>query len=162
MRNLLRLFAACTVIAPLATFAASTTNDLTVTATVTASCAVNAAAINFPTYDPIADSGRTAQTNLEIICTKGHPATITLDDGLNFDAAAGRRMKSGPNFIAYELFQDAGATTRFGIGAGEEYAYVGQGKTADNTSVTVYAVIDPNQDANAGTYSDSVVINIAF
>jgi spore coat protein U-like protein len=125
------------------------------------SCAVSAATIDFPSYDPIADAGRTASTSLSIVCTKNHSATIGLSDGANFDAAAGRRMVSGTNFLAYELYQDASYSDRFGSAVGERLVYLGKGKVADS-SVVVYAVIGAGQDTAAGTYTDSVVIDIAF
>lgn len=166
MRHLSRLFLACTVIAPLATLAADATNNLSVTASVKASCAVDAASINFGAYDPIADSGRTSQTNLKITCTKGHPATISLSNGANYTAATGRQMADGNgNFVAYDLYQGGfpgAGGTRFGTAAGETLAYVGAGKTQDTSSVTVYAAIGSGQDAAAGTYTDTVTININY
>jgi spore coat protein U-like protein len=163
MRNLLRLFAVCTAIAPLATFAGTVNGNLTVSATVKASCAVSAATINFPDYDPVADTGLAASTPLTITCTKGKGATIGLSDGGNFDTTAGRRMKDGTtNYVAYELFKEAAATNRFGSVGGERLGYTGQGKVADGSTVTVHAVIAAGQDAAAGSYTDSVLIDINF
>lgn len=164
MRNLFRLFVACSVIAPLAAGAATTNGTLALTAKVQASCSVAAAAIDFPIYDPIADSGRTAQTNLSIVCTKNHSATIGLDDGGNFTAATGRAMigGTGADLLKYELYQDAAMSKRFGSSGIERLGYVGKGKTAD-TSVVVYAqIVSGQNDTPAGSYADSVVIDIAF
>jgi spore coat protein U-like protein len=164
MRNLLRLFAVCTAIAPLATFAETVNGNLTVSATVKASCAVSAAAINFGAYDPIADTGRTNDAALTITCTKGKTATIGLSNGANPDAVAGRRMKdAGSKYIAYDLYKVAAAAPgdRFGSVGTERLDYTGVGKAADST-VRVYGVITAGQDAAAGTYSDSVVVDIDF
>jgi spore coat protein U-like protein len=167
MRNVARLFLACTVLAPLGALAAITAPvDLAVTASVKASCSVNAASINFPAYDPIADdsASRSAQTDLSITCTKGHGANIALGIGANHDGTS-RRMKNvlSADFIAYGLYQDATMTIPWGSTIGTDTAsYVGKGKTADTTSVTVYAMIGAGQDAVAGDYADTVTITINY
>jgi spore coat protein U-like protein len=165
MRNLLRLFAVCTAIAPLAAFAQlAASENLTVTATVKATCAVSTAPITFSDYDPIADSGRTNDAALTITCTKGKEATIGLSNGGNFDATAGRRMKdAGSNYIAYDLFKTSAAAPgdRFGSVGAERVGYTGVGKAPDST-VRVYGVIAAGQDAADGTYTDTIVVDITF
>src|SRR3989442_9907741 len=93
-------------------FAGNVSNNLAVSATVSNNCTVSAATLPFGSYDPVgaqAAADLAAQQALTIKCTKGTAATsIDLDPGAN--NSSGRRMKSGSNFLNYELYKEVGHT----------------------------------------------------
>jgi spore coat protein U-like protein len=162
-------FAAIAVLGLLATgvaFATTATSTMSVTATVSDNCVITAGTLAFGSYDPIvanASSPLPGSTSLNVTCTSGANATVTLGQGSNADtdstdAAPDRRMKAGSNYLKYSLTQDGGSTT-WGNTSGTGEAYPGIG-TAQ--ALTVYGSVAAGQNVPSGSYSDSVVATITF
>ncbi|MDW8340999.1 MAG: spore coat U domain-containing protein, partial [Geminicoccaceae bacterium] len=90
-------------------------------------------------------------------CPAGN-LTIELDNGLNAQGTQ-RRMRSGNNYLSYELYKTNARTARWGTGSeGLTYSILVGG----NGSVPVYGRILPNQLVPAGTYTDTVTITFRF
>ena len=152
-----------------AAFAGSATNNLTVQATVVANCTVSAATLSFGNYDPLVTHAATdldVSQALSIKCTKGTAATsIDLDNGSNY--SGGRRMKTGSNYLSYELYKNSGRTSVWSTGATNGVVPdTSTSKNSDLTvggaALTVYGRVPQNQDVSSGSYSDTVVITINF
>jgi spore coat protein U-like protein len=97
-----------------ATSAATATANLSVTATVTTNCTITTSAVAFGSYDPIvthASANLDQNGSVTITCTKGAATTIALDLGNNASGSVRRMKDSGTNYMAYELYQEAGRTT---------------------------------------------------
>ncbi len=66
----------------------------------------------FGAYDPLVVND-TANLDVDgaftLQCTKGTPATLSLNDGDNFSGV--RRMASGANYLNYNLYTTAGRGT---------------------------------------------------
>lgn len=144
-------------------YAGSASAVMNVTATVTNSCTISAATLAFGNYDPTSASAVTGSSNLQVTCTLGSIATISLDQGAQ--SAAGstataplRQMAYGANRLAYSLYQDATRLIPWGAGLASE-AYAGLGVS---TNVTVYGSIPAQQVVQAGNYTDVVTATIAF
>jgi spore coat protein U-like protein len=153
-----------------AAFADTDTASLTVSATVQNACAISAGTLDFGTLtlgvnaglgtvtaaNHDADSGAT----ISIVCTNGASAAITADLGLQPTGSV-RKMISGSDLLAYELYTTAGRTTVLDATTGS-IPYTGTG--AATTDKAVYGRIAGAQlgAAKAGSYSDTVAMLITY
>lgn len=170
-RRLPRLLAACAATAlaltSLPALSATETDNLEVSASVTANCTIVAAALAFGAYDPVVahkNAPLTGQANITVACTDGADATIRLGQGANADAGSSdaaplRRMVSGGNHLSYSLFSDAPRTAVWGATAETDVDYVGTGVEAN---LVVYGSIAADQNVPEGAYADTVVATIEF
>jgi Uncharacterized secreted protein len=170
MRNVLLTtsLVACTLLAASGEATAATaTSNLLVTATVTASCSIDASAgLAFGAYDPVA-ANKTADLDAEgtisTTCTNGATATVTLGQGANADAASTdatplRRMLGGTaDYLSYEVFTDNGRGTTWDNTTGLDVT--GTGAAVDTT---VYGRIPAGQNVPAHAYNDTVLATITF
>ncbi|VVN20020.1 hypothetical protein PS664_04252 [Pseudomonas fluorescens] len=142
---------------------------LTVSMTVTNDCQITAPNISFGSAPVI--SGFTAVTGqtVNIACTKGSAYTVGLSDGQNPLSVGGRRrMISGSNYLAYDIFKSAG-TTRWGsVGAARRASStaevnpgngLGTGSQVFNYNARIYT---DQTTPPAGTYLDNVVLDVGF
>ena len=148
---------------------ATATANLTVQMTITASCTISAATLNFGTLPGTAVSGAAtnAATNVSVTCTNGSPYSIGLDNGANASGSQ-RRMKSGTNFLNYNLYTDVGLTHAWTTAAGSttctsaNSCYLGTGNGSAQT-VTVYGQLPAVGSAPPpGTYTDTVTMTITY
>ena len=145
--------------------------NLNVSATVAASClVVGPNTMNFGAYDP-ADTNLTANLDVDgainIRCTKGTLAHVQLGQG-NFSATGStcaaplRQMTDGGvERLAYGLYTNAGRSTIWGCDPANERTFTSVASNAAFT-MTVNGRIPPGQNVAAGSYSDTVVINVSF
>ncbi|AZF06125.1 spore coat U domain-containing protein [Pseudomonas sp. R5-89-07] len=147
----------------------SGTASLTVSMNVTNDCQITAPNISFGSAPVV--SGFTAVTGqtLNIACTKGSAYTVGLSDGQNPVSVGGRRrMISGANYLAYDIFKSAG-TTRWGsVGAARRASStaevnpgngLGTGSQVYNYNARIYT---DQPTPPAGTYLDNVVLDVGF
>ena len=147
--------------------AATATNNLSVTATVAASCIITTNAVAFGAYDPIV-ANKTANLDstgtVTVTCTNGSVNTITLGQGANAtvgstDALPLRQMAATTNRLSYQLYTDAARLVVWGNTVGAGIARTGNG-VAD--PLTVYGNVTAGQNVPAGSYSDTVVATVTF
>ena len=151
-------------------FAATATTTFTVTAAVSANCTISAAAIVFPSYDPVVANATTAATttgSVTITCTKGSGPTIGLNAGANGGAVAGvtRAMANGTNHLGYELFQPAAAPGNGGVWSdigGANPLNAGVSPSKASRSFTIQAQIPAGQDVAVGSYSDTITATVNY
>ena len=147
----------------------SGTASLTVSMTVTNDCQITAPNISFGSAPVV--SGFTAVTGqtINIACTKGSAYTVGLSDGQNPVSVGGRRrMISGTNYLAYDIFKSAG-TTRWGsVGAARRASStaevnpgngLGTGSQVYNYNARIYT---DQTTPPGGTYIDNVVLDVGF
>lgn len=132
---------------------------LTITLVVSNDCTITAPSVNFGSA-PLVSGFPTVAQNLSLLCTKGMTYTVGLSAGNN--AAGGRRqMASGAQRLAYDIFK------------GDATVWGSTGSTradgpapADGTTVQTIpytARIYTNQTTPAaGSYTDSVVVDVSF
>lgn len=144
--------------------AATATANLAVSATVTNNCTISTAALAFGSYDPVVANASTALDGtgtVSIACTKGTSATIGLGLGSNASGST-RRMNDGSgNYLTYEMYQNAGRTTLWG-NSGADLNSPAAAPSKAPRDFTVYGRVASNQDATAGSYTDTVVATVNF
>lgn len=138
-------------------------DDVAVDARVLNKCLIRTATLNFGDYDPV-EANATAHLDvagsIEIACTRGHSAWITLSPGDNHSGSS-RRLKSGTgNFLNYDLYSTApgGAVwpaTGQGVSTG-----ISEGKAWK--ALSVFARVPGAQDVAGGAYQDTVMATIQF
>ena len=152
--------------------AATDTANMTVTATVENTCSIGPGAIAFgsalklavtagagttgTTNDVDADSG----TSVEVVCTNGASATITGNLGANAGAGTVRKMLSGTDLLAYQLYTSSARTTALDTTTGS-IAHTG---TGSNSNVTIFGRIAGSALAAAkkGSYTDTVALLVNY
>ncbi len=151
------------MLVPSAAFAAgSDTDSLEVTATVLASCEVNATDLIFGNYDPVAATHVEAQTSLSVTCTNGTPyhVGLSLGDGSGASMANRRMTKDGGSqTLNYVLYKDNQHSVLWGNSGTDRVSATGDG-TSD--TIDVFGRIPMQQAAPAGDYSDTVVVTVSW
>jgi spore coat protein U domain-containing protein, fimbrial subunit CupE1/2/3/6 len=148
-------------------FAASATSSFSISATVTNNCTITTSAISFGAYDPTVSNLSTpldATGSVTITCTKGAATTLGLSAGANSANATGttRAMKSGSDYLSYELYQDTGRATVWG-NSGTSLFTPPVAPSKDPRTFTTYGRIPAGQDVPAGTtYTDTVTATVNF
>lgn len=141
--------------------AATDSDTFQVTATVVASCAVDAADLAFGAYDPVSSSPLDAATTVDVHCTNGTSYVVALDAGVGVGATIGaRRMTNGGQTLVYALYQNAGRTTLWGETSGVD-TVAGTGSGAVQ-ALTVYARAPAQQTATAGSYADTITVTVTY
>ena len=140
--------------------AATATSSFTVSASVSANCTISAGALAFGAYDPVVANASTDLDQISTVtvaCTKGSTGVVSLDNGVNASGST-RRMKSGANFLSYEMYNDSGRTVVWN--ATNTVSYTAASKAS--TGLTLYGRVAAGQDVPVGAYSDTVVATITF
>jgi spore coat protein U-like protein len=153
-----------TAIAPTTAMAATATANLSATATVINNCTISTATLAFGNYDPVdvnAAAHLDASGTVTIACTKGATATIGLGLGANASGSTRRLTDGSGNYLTYEMYHEAARTTVWGTtGAALLSPAAAPSKAARN--FTVYGRVASNQDATAGSYTDTIVATVNF
>ncbi|SDT96583.1 Spore coat protein U (SCPU) domain-containing protein [Pseudomonas orientalis] len=147
----------------------SGTASLTVSMTVTNDCQITAPNISFGSAPVVSGFTAVSGQTINIACTKGSAYTVGLSDGQNAVGVGGRRrMISGANYLAYDIFKSAG-TTRWGsVGAARRASStaevnpgngLGTGSQVFNYNARIYT---DQPTPPAGIYLDNVVLDVGF
>ena len=163
-RSLLRLsLAAALLLAAGAARAGTATSNISVSAQVLKTCKIATTNVAFSPYDPTSSANPTTTATVTVTFTKGTSWSVDLDGGQNTGKdtsgafTSNRAMTDGTNFLAYDLYTDAGYTTQWLVSGATG---VSSGKAA-STATPIYAKI-LDADPYAGTYADTVVATVNF
>lgn len=142
-----------------AAFAATETNNLTVSAVVTDTCEVTVGNIDFGTLENW--NGAQATSNVAVNCSgTTSSVTVKVGGGLYYDhtASAGRMMYDGSaNYIPYTL-----RFTSTGDAVGTDAASTALTMDGSNDgSLTIYGEV-PKGEWEAGTYGDTAVVSVIY
>ncbi len=149
------------LVTPVIGGAATTSDTLTVTATVVDSCSLSTSTLAFGTYDPASGTDTDATTTIDASCTTGTTFDIALDGGSSANISA-RTMSDGTNSLGYQIYTDTLRTTIWGDGTtGSTAAGTGLGPLTPVT-LTAYGRITAGQNVPAGAYSDTVNVTLTF
>ena len=141
-------------------FAATTTANLPINATVAAACILgNITSENFGNYTGAVNN---ATGGIEVNCTNGTTYNISLGPGTFAGATVTtRRMTGTPSGnLPYALYRDAARTQNWGQTIGTD-TVAGTG-TGAVQPYTVYGQIAAGLTPVAGSYNDTVLITITY
>lgn len=140
---------------------------LTVQLTIENDCVITAPNINFNTAPVISAFNPISQT-IKIRCSAGAAYSVGLDNGRNASGGV-RRMKSGTNYLSYDIFKSASLTDRWGnVGSARRSSADANinPTTYDSTteqSFNYRAAIDPSQPTPpVGAYEDRIILDVTF
>ncbi len=142
----------------------SGTVPITVSMTITNDCTtITAPNISFGSAPLVSSFSKVAQS-INVICTKGSTYTVGLSNG-SHAVGSQRYMTSGSNQLAYEIYQNT-STLRWGpLGSERVASTAANSISVDGLTRTFNytAQILTNQTTPvAGSYSDSVVVDLSF
>ena len=145
--------------------AAVTTTNLSVTATVAASCTVSTTAMAFGTISTLTATADDNTATMNVTCTPGTPWTATAGLGTGTGATFAVRKLTIPsttNTLNYALYTNSTRTTLWGDGVAPNGSYTGTGTGAVQPN-TIYGRVPGSQGTSViGSYTDSVVVTITF
>jgi len=148
-------------------YAATSTGQLSVDATVAASCSVANTTLSFGSIDPLvlATADADAQADISVTCSNTTTYNVGLDAGLTTAATVTTRQMdiagAGTDKLNYSLYSDSGRSTNWG----ETVPTDTVGGTGSGSAIvhTVYGRIPSGQNnAPVGTYNDTVTITITY
>jgi len=155
-------------------YAIDTAANLTVSADINPSCTISATDLNFGAYDPVvanATQDLATSATISTTCTLGATVKVIMDNGLHSTTElrfSGRMMfftdyrhmsnaVSGSK-LQYDLYTNENHTTVWNASNFREV--VGTGTSED---LTVFGKVFKNQqDAAAGSYTDTVSIGVIY
>jgi spore coat protein U-like protein len=155
-------------IGPLQAEAGTATGNLTVQLTITSSCTIGAATLNFGSDagTSLLTTALTANTTVSVTCTNLSPYSIGMGQGSNYSST--NRMANGANYIGYGLYTDSALTHPWTTASSSTTCtvangcYLGTGNGSAQ-SVPIYGQVPTVATAPApGSYSDTVVMTITY
>ncbi|WP_439589208.1 Csu type fimbrial protein [Hydrogenophaga sp.] len=154
----LSIFTAC-LLGAYGAHAASDTANLTVKVTITATCNIHSVSPTDVDFGSIQSTAidTDAAGALSVNCTPGTDYTIGLDGGENFSGGE-RRMAKGTDYVAYELYRDAGRSQVWGNDLAGSLAGTGSGSAQ---TIPVYGRI-ASANSPAGDYTDVVIATVTY
>jgi spore coat protein U-like protein len=170
MMKISRKIAAATALtlalAPLSfsAMAAQSQTNFRVSAVVAKVCTIQAADLNFGTYDQNAPGAHNANTTIDVTCTPGTDYKIGLSSGGSGNISA-REMASPTvtDVLPYGLYRDAGLSQNWGNDIAGSSDIVARTATPGLFTHTVYGSIPANQFvAEATDYLDTITVTIDF
>ena len=144
--------------------AATDTQNLNVTATITNKCKLaNPVDVAFGSYDPVvtnAVANLDANGSFDVKCTKGGSGVLSISNGANFLTPDRQMSDGGSSLLKYNLYTTTGRTVIWNATNTVTY---GPTANASNFTETVYGRIPGGQVAAiAGSYSDVVVVTVTY
>jgi spore coat protein U-like protein len=144
-------------------------------ATAASDCSVTASGVAFGTYDPSLATPDDSTGTIVVTCTYTGPGgsdtanyTVTLSTGTS-GSFAPRKLAADTPQLSYNLFGDAARTKVWGnassgttIITGSLKVGPGVGNLTRSATHVIYGRIPQLQDADAGNYSDSILVTLTF
>lgn len=143
-----------------AAHAVSDTFDVKITITNECNISTAPSDIDFGSNSSQAAADLTATGTFQVTCTPSAPYTMGLNGGDTADVAA-REMTNGTQTIAYQLYQDAGHVTPWGLVGPARLGGTGTGSAVSHT---IYGLVTSGANLNvpAGAYEDTVTLDVTF
>lgn len=138
--------------------------DIAITLTITNDCStISAPAVNFDST-PLVQNFKSISQSIAITCTKGSSYTVGVSNGANASGNV-RRMKSGNNYMSYEIYKSNG-TDRWGSLGAERWASAASSGLSSDGLLRNYnyvaKVLTTQTTPPAGSYIDTLVVDVVF
>jgi len=137
---------------------------ITITAIVSAECTVSATSVNFGAYDPVAVNAATpldSTGTVNVYCTAGTLATVSLDLGTHFTGSTRRMLSGAANFLNYEVYKDAARSVVWNS-VNTDSGTSASKTTAINGGFIAYGRIPSGQDVTMGSYNDTLLVTVNY
>jgi spore coat protein U-like protein len=142
--------------------AATATSTFKVQTTVKKNCTIGTVDITFPDYDPLTGAAvDTAAGAVTITCTQNATTTIGLNFGSNTPSGPATMSDGASHSLQYALYKDAPGGALWGNNGLGLFTPAAAPSKAPRT-FPIYGRIDANQEAPAGTYTDTVTATVNF
>jgi len=104
--------------------------------------------------------GQNDQTGvITVTCAADTPYRVGLNDGANY-SAPNRRMRHGTaDYLNYELYRDAGRTSRWGNDDSSDVHMTSDGTAQD---INVYGRMPAGQTGPIGDYADTITVTVTL
>ncbi|MDA8481128.1 spore coat U domain-containing protein [Citrobacter sp. Awk 4] len=132
--------------------------------TVTNDCiTITAPNVNFGSA-PLVKNFPTITQSVSVTCTKGSTYSVGINNGSNASGNV-RNMASGGNRLSYEIYKGS-TTERWGSSGTERWASSDSSSLSSDGLLRTYnytaKILNTQTTPPAGTYTDTVVVDIAF
>ncbi|WP_164874478.1 Csu type fimbrial protein [Rathayibacter festucae] len=146
------------VAAPSASYAASSTSSIPVSARIASSATLSASPLDFGNY---AGAAVNATSTITVTSTNGTMYSVAVGNGTNSQDPSGRRLNSGAgaSMLMYQVYTDSARTNVWGSSAGGVVQQVGTGSAQ---TLTVYGTIPAGQNSPVGSYSDTLTATVTY
>lgn len=134
----------------------ATSTSTTVSVTVMSNCTVSTTSVSFGTVGLLTSAvDVTGQVNPK--CTNTTPYSVSLGNGQTGTSPTNRRMTSGADSVTYGLYSDSSRSSAWGSST----PVSGSGSGLSQ-ALTVYGRVPIQTTPPPGSYSDSVVVTVAY
>lgn len=140
------------------------TTSILLNMTVTNDCStMTTPDVNFNSA-PLVQNFPTVSQSIAVTCTKGSTYTIGINNGANALNNV-RRMVSGSNFMSYDIYKEA-TSNRWGGSGSERWASASSSQVSTDGLLRTYnysaKVLTSQATPPAGTYTDTLIVDVAF
>ena len=147
-------------------YAATSTANFQVSATVNPTCTISASNIAFGAFTPSAAGTNVTTGTLDVLCTNNTPWNIKLSEGTTAGATFAQRLMAGAtngntDTLKYNLSTTNNYSGLWGDGSPGTTAVNGTG-AGTNRAVTVYALMPLNQYAQPDNYTDNITVTLTY
>ena len=143
-------------------FAGTATANMSVSATVPATCTITTTNMNFGSYNSTQASSTLAQATITATCSNGTNAVVSLNAGVNAGGDSRRKLKNtGNQVLNYDIFTIIDYSLVWGDGTGGTITLPIFSEGNPET-LTAYGAISPGQNVPVGSYSDTVAVTITY
>lgn len=134
---------------------------MTVSANLTASCAVDVTAMDFGITNDRVSTAFYSRAQIFVSCTNNTPYTVGLDFGTHASdgSSTGRRMSNGAQTVHYGLFHSEARSDSWELTTGTLHDGLGSGYSQ---TIDIFGRVFGNQTLVSGRYADSVVVVITY
>jgi spore coat protein U-like protein len=126
-------------------------------------CSVSATDLDFGAYASNQNAPVQGQTTIQLQCSGGTVAELSLDAGSGPGGNTSRRrmeQDAGSDRLDYGLFQDPGRTIHWGNKSGVDTLEVQA--TGAPQAIPVYGQVPGGQRVREGVYSDLITVRVMF
>lgn len=138
-------------------------------------CSATVSGVAFGTYDPLLSTSDDSNGSVIVSCSYIAPGGVTdvsysvaLSTGGN-GSYAPRRMSAGASRLDYNLYRDAARTQVWGNATGGTSVITGTlrvgpgvGNGTRSNTHTVYGRVPALQNADTGSFTDSILVTLTF
>jgi len=135
------------------------------TMNVTTDCiTISAPDVNFGSA-PLISGFPSVSQSVAITCTKGSTYTVGINNGANAGTGSVRKMINGSNTMSYDIYKGS-TSSRWGPAGSERWASSAASLISGDGTVNTYnytaKILSGQSTPPAGTYTDTLIVDIAF